>query len=66
MCYEIRRIYRLIGEISGPHGGEYEDDCLLGYCAMKCGRRLPTFQGPDDGDSKHLWNVGKFIPDYMV
>jgi hypothetical protein len=20
--------------ISGPHGGEYEDNCLLGYCAV--------------------------------
>jgi hypothetical protein len=22
------------GEISGPHGGEYEDDCLLGCSAV--------------------------------
>jgi hypothetical protein len=22
------------GEISGSHGGEYEDDCLLGCCAV--------------------------------
>jgi hypothetical protein len=21
---------------------------------------------PDDGGSKHLWNVGKFLPDYMA
>jgi hypothetical protein len=23
-----------LGEISGSHGGEYEDDCLLGCCAV--------------------------------
>jgi hypothetical protein len=23
-----------IGEISGSHGGEYEDDCFLGCCAL--------------------------------
>jgi hypothetical protein len=22
------------GEISGSHGGEYEDDCLLGSCLV--------------------------------
>jgi hypothetical protein len=22
------------GEISGSHGGEYKDDCLLGCCAV--------------------------------
>jgi hypothetical protein len=31
------------GEISGSHGGEYED-CLLGNCAGLSGRSLPTFQ----------------------
>jgi hypothetical protein len=30
-------------------------DCLLGCCDR-----------PDDGGSKHLWNVGKFLPDYMT
>jgi hypothetical protein len=30
-------------EISGSHG-EYEDSCLLGYCAVLSGRSLPTFQ----------------------
>jgi hypothetical protein len=25
---------------------------------------LPHHQGPDDGGSKDLWNVGKFLPDY--
>jgi hypothetical protein len=23
-----------VGEISGSHGGEYEDGCLLGCCAL--------------------------------
>jgi hypothetical protein len=32
-------------DISGPHGSEYEDDCLLGYCAVQSGRNLPTFGG---------------------
>jgi hypothetical protein len=32
--------------MSGSHGGEYDDDCLLGYCALT--------HRPDDGDSKHL------------
>jgi hypothetical protein len=33
-----------VGEISGPRGGEYEDACLLGCCAVESGRSLPTFQ----------------------
>jgi hypothetical protein len=33
-------------EISGSHGGEYEDGCLLGCCAVQ------SF--PDDEGSKHL------------
>jgi hypothetical protein len=24
----------LLSEISGSHGGDYEDGCLLGYCAV--------------------------------
>jgi hypothetical protein len=31
-------------EFSGSHGGEYEDGCLLGCCAVKSGRSSPTFQ----------------------
>jgi hypothetical protein len=31
-------------EISGSHGGEYEDDCLLGCCVVESGRSLPKFQ----------------------
>jgi hypothetical protein len=31
-----------LGEISGSHGGEYEDECLTGYCAMQPG--ITTFQ----------------------
>jgi hypothetical protein len=26
--------FRVLGEISGFHGGEYEDGCLLGCCAV--------------------------------
>jgi hypothetical protein len=43
-----------ISEIWGSHGGEYEDGCLL---VDEC---------PDDGGSKHLWNVGKLLPDYTA
>jgi hypothetical protein len=31
-------------EITGFHGGEYEDDSLLGYCAVQSIRSWPTFQ----------------------
>jgi hypothetical protein len=33
-----------VGEISGSDGGEYEDTCLLGCCAVLSGRSLPKFQ----------------------
>jgi hypothetical protein len=39
-------------EISGSHGGKYKDVCLLGCCDVS------------DGGNKHLWNVGKILPDY--
>jgi hypothetical protein len=42
-----------LGEISGSHGDVYEDDCLLG-------------DRPDDVASKHLGNVGQFLPDYTA
>jgi hypothetical protein len=31
-------------DIWGSHSSNYEDDCLLGCCAMSSGRCLPTFQ----------------------
>jgi hypothetical protein len=34
----------LHGEISGSHGGECEDNCLLRCCFVLSGRRLPMFQ----------------------
>jgi hypothetical protein len=34
----------ILGEISGCHGSEYEDDCLLGCWTTQSGRSLPTFQ----------------------
>jgi hypothetical protein len=53
-----------------------EDDCLPGCCAIRSGRNKPTYHScllpppsarwPDDGGSKHLWNVSQFIPDYMA
>jgi hypothetical protein len=39
--YEARLFF---GETSSSHGGEYEDDCLLGCCAVQSGRNLPKFQ----------------------
>jgi hypothetical protein len=41
-----------LGEIWGSHSGEYEDGCLLGYCA----RVMST----DDRGSKHLWTLVNF------
>jgi hypothetical protein len=46
-CFVIRpkKVNPIVhGEISGSHGGEYEDDCLLGCCTLQSGRSLPTFQ----------------------
>jgi hypothetical protein len=39
-CIHCRKIkilvcILLLCEISGPHGGEYEDDSLLGYSAVQ-------------------------------
>jgi hypothetical protein len=31
-----------IGEISGSYGREYEDDCLLGCCAVEAGNISET------------------------
>jgi hypothetical protein len=31
---QVGAITRKVDEISGSHGGEYEDDRLLGYCAV--------------------------------
>jgi hypothetical protein len=43
----------IIGKISESHGGEYEDDCRLGCCALQV--------RPDDGGSMFLCNVGKLV-----
>jgi hypothetical protein len=40
------------GKISGFHGDGCEDNCRS--------------DGPDNGGSKHLWNVRQFLPDYKV
>jgi hypothetical protein len=49
-------------DVSGSHGDENLDGCLLGRCAMQSGRNLPTFprsllppkQCPGVGGSKLL------------
>jgi hypothetical protein len=49
-----------------------EDGCLLGCCAVKSGKSLPTFQRylllhhQGDGDGKHCRNVNKRLPDYTA
>jgi hypothetical protein len=56
------------------HKLQTEDDCLLGCYAMQSGRSLLTFQRcllisthhPNDGGSKHLWNVSKLLPYYKA
>jgi hypothetical protein len=44
-----------------------EDDFLLGCCAVYSGSEVLTAcytaHRPDDGGSKHLGNVGQFLPD---
>jgi hypothetical protein len=30
----LKKIMKNIGEISGSRGGKYEDECLLGCCAV--------------------------------
>lgn len=40
-------------EISGYHHCEEEDECVQG-------------DHPDNGGHKHLWNIGKFLPDCMA
>jgi hypothetical protein len=51
--------------------GKNEDDCLLEYCIMQSCRNW-HFTGaycphcPDDGGSKHLWNISQFLRDYLL
>jgi hypothetical protein len=33
-CPRAEIIVPTLGEISGSHGGEYEDDSLVGYCTV--------------------------------
>jgi hypothetical protein len=37
-------VQKMRGEILCSHGGDYEDGCLLGCCAMLSGRSSLTFQ----------------------
>jgi hypothetical protein len=41
---KFKSIIDQLSEISGSHGGKYEDGCFLGCCAVQSGRKLPTFQ----------------------
>jgi hypothetical protein len=50
---DLHKISNSTGKISCSHGGEYEDDSLLGYCAVQSGTHLPTFNRSDDGGIKH-------------
>jgi hypothetical protein len=34
-CKTTKMTQVVTGEISGSHGGAYEDDSLLGYCAVQ-------------------------------
>jgi hypothetical protein len=34
MLFRIASDGIVISEVSGSHGGEYEDDCVLGCCAV--------------------------------
>jgi hypothetical protein len=52
--------------ISGFRGGDYEDSCLLGCCAVLSGRKWPTFQRCLRSPSSEPWNVGHFVPDYVA
>jgi hypothetical protein len=45
----------ILTEISGVYGDEYEDKCLLGF-------EMWLY----DGESKHLRNVGQFLPECMT
>jgi hypothetical protein len=63
-----------MSRILGSHGNEYEDGCLLGCSAAWSGRSLQAFQRyllaylirPDDEGSRHLYNIGKHLPDYTL
>jgi hypothetical protein len=39
---------------------------MIKPCAKKQIPRARLIHRPDNGSSKYLWNVGKFIPDYMA
>jgi hypothetical protein len=53
-------------EISSCHGSEYKDGCLPDCCAVWSDRRSLTIHRPDEGGSKHRWNVGRLVPHHTV
>jgi hypothetical protein len=58
-CRRIRR-YQRCGETYCLHGVTTQNIVILTAV------RTTISQGPDDGGSKHLWNVSQFLPDYTV
>jgi hypothetical protein len=53
-----------VGEISGSHAYECEDDSLLEAAPYNLVEVNQSFRGascPDDGGSKHLLNVGNLL-----
>jgi hypothetical protein len=53
-------------EISGSHGGEYEDGCNLVEVYRRFRGTCCLHHRPDDGGIKYLLNIGKLLPDYTA
>jgi hypothetical protein len=60
MLWWLQRNNRMVSKISGSHGGEEEDGCILGWCAMWYGRCLRTLQRRLLPPSSGRW------PDYVA
>jgi hypothetical protein len=43
-CIFEHKITLLVNNLSDSHGDKYGDDCILGSCDVKSGRKFPTFQ----------------------
>lgn len=61
------RNLKIAGEVLGSHGEEYDEDILLGYCAVKSriSRGACLHQQRDDGGSTHRRNVGLHLRNYI-
>jgi hypothetical protein len=51
---EPKEEHEKLRKISGSHGGEYEDNCLLGYYTVKIDRRFRGAYCLHHHGSKHL------------